>query len=703
MTSSRDSIRIRGRSGQWEELGVDRWRGIVPEGITAGVDTFGPKTIGFTLKRDPRVPWGDLTQYGDLEYHRDGVLVWGGALQDAPLDASARTASVTAVGGRVFGEVAPLQKLYVHSRMTDWKDVRQCPTNVQTFTRPALAGVGFGGRGQVNVTDGMISIGWPGNSGTIPASDAVGVYLDLGDEMRAAGVYLAWESYNATALGAAPGIYLRGADAPPFLGPSYLPSDPISNLLLNGAGSNTGARYVFSRPVRYVVLLLFMNSAAAPTSALDVLLRVLDLRVFSSSSYVGTTGTFDLKADAVAKELVQVAGFQGVYSEDVTQIEPATFGIPHLTSDGSYMTAAAIMDKAYGFEDAFWGVDARRRVFTKNRPSAPRFRIVNDAAFKDSSGIAASDAYNGCIITGQDALGNPLSVRRHAAQGMTSFQWEVGPTQTNPSFDTALTGWVGLSGTFTRDTTVFDSSPASMKLVGPGTAYSDMVGLTPGRLYRCKARMRVNAAARAQSATFAVVGKGNLLFLEDGYSSSKMIPAANDVFEDVWLDFVAPVQGAALYFTVPAAGGTANAWIDSVVVWDAIAGDLDRAGYMRAALLESNAALTVAGANQLADLWLRLHTTTPFKGSVVVGFRDVLDYTSGRPVPLAELLLGVGEYAHFAGLRDPDSGLLGRDGLIVSASLNADADEVTLEVDNERSSFEKVLSRVGALQTFAAL
>jgi hypothetical protein len=70
---------------------------------------------------------------------------------------------------------------------------------------------------------------------------------------------------------------------------------------------------------------------------------------------------------------------------------------------------------------------------------------------------------------------------------------------------------------------------------------------------------------------------------------------------------------------------------------------------------------------------------------------------------MGELLLGLGEYAHFAGLRDPDTGALGRDGLIVGVSFNADDDTVDLEVDNERSSFDKLLSRVGALQTFASL
>ena len=711
---SRDSVRVRARSGVWEELGVDRWRGIVPEAIRADVDTAGPRTLNFTLKRTPGVPWGDLEQLAEIEYRRDDALVWGGNVQDAPTDAASSSAAVSCIGGRAFADLAPVEKLYVHSRMSDWKDVRSCPTNPQTGTRPTLAGAnGFGQRGVVNVSDGLASIGWGGNAGAVPLNDTVGIYIDLGDEVRASNVYIAWESFNPTALGAAALIYLRGADAPPFTGGNYAGNaDAIAGAQLQTNGTNTGTLYGFgSRTVRYVVLMLYMSSSVTPT--VDCMLRVTDLRVMTSSSYVGAAGAFLLKADAVAKELATSGAIQGIHADELGDIAPATFGIPHLTSDG-LVPPSTILDKAYGFEDQTWGIDAAHRLFTKARPSSPRLRVVNDSAFKDAGGYAARDAYNACIVIGKDAGGNPIRVRRHAAQGLSSFVWRPSSALIaggNHNFDAgpSTTGWVTNAGIVT-DAAFFDSSPVSMKAANaPAQALGLLTGFTPGRYYRIKWRMRVSAGGRAGGAVCTVTrqdfASNSFVYLpSSSYGpGGKAIPVANDTWEDCWVDFVAPQSGLMVRFETQTGGIGATAWVDSFEVYEAETGTLDRNGLVRTALLESNAALTDAGAAQLADIWLRTHVVTPMKGSVTVGLGDVVDYTSGGPVPPAALLRMVGEYAHFGNLRDPDTGALGRDGLIVSATYDADSDTAELTIDNERGSFEKVLSRVGALQTFAGI
>src|SRR4051812_40536052 len=78
------SIRLETLDGQWETVGADRLRGIVPEHFTADADEWGSVTCGFQLRRDPGAIHPDLGAFTPCRVFIDGLKVWSGEVKETP-------------------------------------------------------------------------------------------------------------------------------------------------------------------------------------------------------------------------------------------------------------------------------------------------------------------------------------------------------------------------------------------------------------------------------------------------------------------------------------------------------------------------------------------------------------------------------------------------------------------------------------------
>lgn len=323
------------------------------------------------------------------------------------------------------------------------------------------------------------------------------------------------------------------------------------------------------------------------------------------------------------------------------------------------------------------------------------------------SANSGEEIYNGAIITGQTPDGQPVRVPRYQPSADYAY---LSPAQfANPSFDTNTTGWSagGINASIARDTTVFDSSPASLRLNTGATfgtcnpfSASWAGSLIVGKAYRISLRLRREAAATGLvQFQLATADLTTLLFQDDRPNAE--FPAGQFVTYTSPV-FVVPGNGQQPSFAITL-NGTANAilgYLDTIEVLEARPTIVDRRGFKRRKILPIQNALPsdLVAAQSIGDTWLPGHKATPFKGSVVVvGAGTVRDVLTGEDVPPERLLLDTTELIRFSDRLDPDTGGQGRDGRIAAVSYSATTDTAQVTVDNSRSDFEALLARYGVL------
>lgn len=124
---------------------------------------------------------------------------------------------------------------------------------------------------------------------------------------------------------------------------------------------------------------------------------------------------------------------------------------------------------------------------------------------------------------------------------------------------------------------------------------------------------------------------------------------------------------------------------------------VDRRGFQRSKVLPVRSSLTTAVAEQMGDIWLTAHRTTPLKGTARVtrgGARSVLD---GTPVHPAALLTKTGEMIRLSHVIDPDTASIGRDARIAGVTYRPAASEAEVTLDNSRSSVEALFERLAVV------
>ena len=125
---------------------------------------------------------------------------------------------------------------------------------------------------------------------------------------------------------------------------------------------------------------------------------------------------------------------------------------------------------------------------------------------------------------------------------------------------------------------------------------------------------------------------------------------------------------------------------------------VNKRGFNRTKILSIGGALTTAAANQLGDVYLAAHRLQPFKGDITIhgqgGVRRVL---GGADVHPSELLLGARGLIRLTDKIDPDTGGLGRDGVIASVTYDDDTETAQVSLDSQRDNLEALIARFAAV------
>lgn len=682
-------VRLQSLDGTWETCGVDRAAGIFPENVTLSSDSWGPKTASFDLRRDPMLPWPDVLAFTPVKIEVDGQLVWSGRVSETPSREGAESVmSVTCEGWQAHLDDDLVDRMWVHDDLTAWKDFASLPTtplgsgadNVSTAYR-VIAG------------DGKLTLSVP-NGAPMPQYTGVGAVLDLGPGRLAKRIVATW---TATWVTANMRLYARGVPDGRFFGATDY-ADAFTPTLTTGPTTSTGN---LGNGYRYVVLVAFYSGAAG-TAGQDVNVSLSSIKVFGETAYESGNASA-LKASTVVAEAVTSAA--PLLSSNTNTITTTALNLPEYAPEEP-RTPREHINAVNGFHGWTTKVDAFRRMNYYAKPSRAKYDI-GEYSLKEavgSSGSTGAEIYNKVIVSGQDAGGNPVQVIRYSGDSLAGFVADADLTWTNPSFtDTDVSHWtVPGAGSFSRTTTAgeYVSSPAGGKLSGPtgqvSTAVITAVGTpVPFRVYRVSFKVRSSTSNAGMHASVGVGCGAEVAFVS---KPSGTMPTSFTQYEL----YITPKTADPLGLNVEMynlTGSGAAMMIDDITLESSQRTLPDRRDFLRAFQLSVNTMLPSDGvlAAAIGDAWLANHVTTTFKGDVTVSGADsVRDRLSGQPVPLYQLLADTDELLYFSDRIDPDTGAMGRTARITSVTYTPLDDKAVITLDNTRTDFETLLTRLGA-------
>lgn len=685
--------------GQWETLGTDRDPGNEPYGIAATYNDWGPDTLAFNIRRDPAVEHADLVAYTPVRYYPDAGdrATWAGFLLERPGGSEADPSIAGVARGWQYhldDDVAPA--LFVHANMADWQDLR---THIDAYLPdwPSSA--------TCNVSESQAVCGWPGGTVPITQNTGAGIFLDFGPDPNCWPLRLEVNvSYPDTAgLGPGPStaVYLRCADSLAFLtgaGGGVLGTNSgefVSGTSLSG---NIGGTVTVAR--RYVGIFAWRAGATGTSpAAKDAQVAFRDVRAYRKAAYASAFASI-LKVSDIIKEVLPLAPLLDQSTADVAS---TSLSIPHAAWPREPRPPRQTIDEwnAYHRYVRKIGGPGLDRLVFKPQPSRAVLRVDTEqpgARFADASISSGADIYNRALVRAASGAGVPLEVVRMASglAGAPQYPVPSAGQPVNPSASVNLTGVTPAGGTLTRDTTIFQSSPASFKYVTPSIGVWIIVwDFAPGFTFKANETYVFSVAARVTA------GSDGWFFRRGFYPSDSPetfvnVAAGFTTYSFPWTPTIDYDSGDVDFQARAIAASTI--YLDDLIVTQGRPTIIDRRGFRRAYTIDVGSPSDSVAMGALGDAALNLHAATPLKGSLEVSADDaVTELTTGRTVPMHELGLYAGELVHIANLSDPDvsGGTQGRNGKIAAVSGEG---PVTLTIDNQRTAFEALLARMAVVR-----
>lgn len=372
-----DEVLVLPIGGVWQTVGRGALRGITPTVTSVQADTGGSSRLEMTLRRDPAFPWPDISAFSDVDYLRDGMLVWSGRVRETPTRGARDQyeIAVSCEGWQAHLDDDLYHPFYVSTDQGRWRDLRD-------YLSTALTA--FVATYQVSNTDGGITISLPKGS-TITAFTKGGVMFDAGPGQtvqRIAGVVTHGDWEGTATLYAATGSSLP------------VSTGSASTLRNLGAAAGTSVAFgaTFGTPGRYV--LLFADQSGAATTDASWL-RIDSIIVAQSTAYE-SSGASTLTADDV---VIDALGSAPLLSTDTTSIDAASFVIPQYAPEG-YVTPREAIESVNAFEGWRAMVDAQKRFVFAEYPTTAEVETL--AELDDSAPTTVDDVTTRAIVETTD-------------------------------------------------------------------------------------------------------------------------------------------------------------------------------------------------------------------------------------------------------------------------------------------------------------
>lgn len=684
-------LRTRELGGQLVTIGGNAARGITIEQPNLQADAYGPSAFSCILKRDPRVQWADLQAFAPVTIEAQGQVVWRGRIKNTPMTdgGTARQVALTCEGKQFHLDDDAYRRMYVHTDMSAWKDIRSLPS---TPLGPAF----YAAAPTVQADGGSVLLTWPKDL-PITTGTTMGVFFDAGPGSVVSAFSLQYES---SANSSADFLYIRTYDDAYFAA-AYTPAGTAFEGGANNVYTQGWLTGTFTTPHRYVAIFNVTNPGFTPGA--DVWWRFNAINLYASTAYIqtpltaGTSSTSSLgidssslTADVIIKDALDRATLQ--FASDRSLISPTSFFIPEFDMSGpsTPREVISVVNSYHGYQ---FRVRADNRPEFRPLPAVPSVQVGDDSRFDEASAGDASEIYTGVLVTYTDPSGAPQIVVRSqpAANYVASL---LQPT--NPGANTNTTNWAVNAGAATLSRTTvggeFTEGSGGFKAAfsdfgSVGTAAWSGGAFVPGTTYRLTLDAR-NAVPNSWYANIAV----------DGGQYASAIGVGTGAFQTgIALDWTQPSTSNPV-ISVGSTGSFLNpgtVYWDNLVLFESQPTIVNRWGFRRVKVLDLGMTLTPAAAQQMADVFLGAHRTTPLKGKLTItGHGRAIDVPSGRGLSCAELLGRTGDLVRIAHLIDPDTGKLGRIGRIAGANYDPVTDSVVLDIDSTSTNFEALLARM---------
>lgn len=694
MSNTELTVRVQPLGEQWITLGTGEFIGIRPEGFRASSNSRGSDTASFILRRDPGSPTLDLQVYTPVEVEIDSVLVWSGRIKETPInDGSDAKISVECEGWQYHLDDDHYERTYVHSKLSDWKDTRGY-VNVNLNFWPSSAAV---------TVDRQINLGFAKDV-FLRGGSAVGVTLDLGPDPNSWARYVAANALFPN-LHANMWFFCRGSDT---IGGNHVSGNPTNYNDAWAVTNPTNGLYqgAFPGSRRYVHIFYYFDTGDF-TPSVEYAAWLTGVRVFSeNSASFHSSGTSALKASTVVSDALTKA--LPKLSTDASGIETTAFVIPEFSMLSGPRTPREITEAVNAFHDYIYGVDVNRKLQFKAKPTVPSIEIGSWSGieFTDASANSGEEMYNKVTVSGNGVDSEPIRVVRRTA-GLSEVAINATPISTpsltNPHFNANVNGWSSnASLSWVNDVGPDGSTGYAQAVSGSSGTYlinSVFNGtFLRGHTYKVTMWALAGDPATEASMTFGVWGV-------DTVNVRSTVASFHNVWRQYTLFWTPTADRTGAEIRWDWVTGAANTgYVDAVVLYESSTNDslLSRLGMTRSKILPIQSALSTTTANQIGDVFLRGHRTTPFKGSFTAQGRAVRRALGGAPVHASQLLLAPSQLVRVSHRIDPDTGALGRDGTMASVEYDHDQEQASVQVDNQRRNFEAFIERL-AVVTGSAL
>lgn len=466
------AIRLRNlNSATWETVGTTEGRGVWAENVVTTADEAGPVSCSFTLRRDPRVPWGDLLAATQVQVEVGNVIVWGGRIGQTP-GQDPDTISVQGQGLQFHLDDDQYDGYWIHAALADWKDFRD-------FGVPLANGPSSG---SVTGDGGKITYGWKKNEG-VSNANGVGVTLDLGPNRTAKRFILSWERSGGQVDTL---HWMRGHDTNNcFNAGTFEDIVGAAGIAMNGLpAASTYYGGTFTTPRRFVSHFIFYTGVGGNFGA-DVTMRILETRIYVDAAFDGGNSATPsvLKASDVIRNVLSGTNLGGttkvpVLSQDSSRITTSSFSVPEFFPDGA-RTPRELVQAVNAWHDWLVGVDAEGKLYFRPRPTAPIYEVGewSGSLVSDASLNNLEDLYNKVVVQGQNGDGTIVSRTRTATssvltrQGITrTKRLDVGARLTDAAADTLGDIWLARKAVGgLRGSAAF--GPGTIRSVAGGASY----------------------------------------------------------------------------------------------------------------------------------------------------------------------------------------------------------------------------------------
>jgi hypothetical protein len=320
------TVRLQPLDGQWETLGVDRLRGIVPENIEASSNEWGPEGMSFSLRAEEGARRPDLLPFTPIELEVDGMRCWAGFVWQRPSDANGY--SVGCRGWQYHLDDDLFQRSWVVTNLSRCLDER-------TMLAATLTAYTTGW--QTEIGDGQIYMSLPAGA-SAPLSSSASAILDMGIDSVVKRIVVTFKSGGSgnLSLVARQGVSSDGATA-------------NENVTLRSATlptTDTTVSHTFTTARRFLFLEYQNASGGTINGDEGSWIRISSVQAFRDTAYESGNASI-LKADVVVKDALT---FAPQLNQSTAQISAGTFSIPEYFTD-SYLTPRAVMEAVNAIEN----------------------------------------------------------------------------------------------------------------------------------------------------------------------------------------------------------------------------------------------------------------------------------------------------------------------------------------------------------------